>query len=76
MRFLLCSIPAGRMTSKSCLGRRERDGETVADREVDYLLVGGGMASAHCAAELRRQGAEGRSFWLGGSQSLPMNVRR
>ncbi len=31
----------------------------MADREVDFLLVGGGMASAHCAAELRKQGAEG-----------------
>jgi 3-phenylpropionate/trans-cinnamate dioxygenase ferredoxin reductase component len=31
----------------------------VADRHVDYLLIGGGMASAHCAAELRKQGAEG-----------------
>jgi 3-phenylpropionate/trans-cinnamate dioxygenase ferredoxin reductase subunit len=31
----------------------------VADREVDFLLIGGGMASAHCAAELRKQGAEG-----------------
>src|SRR3954452_9667938 len=31
----------------------------MADREVDFLLIGGGMASAHCAAELRRRGAEG-----------------
>src|SRR3954463_3045563 len=31
----------------------------MADREVDFLLVGGGMASAHCAAELRRRGAAG-----------------
>ena len=28
-------------------------------REVDFLLVGGGMASAYCASELRRQGADG-----------------
>jgi 3-phenylpropionate/trans-cinnamate dioxygenase ferredoxin reductase component len=31
----------------------------VADRRVDFLLIGGGMASAHCAAELRKRGAEG-----------------
>jgi 3-phenylpropionate/trans-cinnamate dioxygenase ferredoxin reductase subunit len=31
----------------------------VADREVDFLLIGGGMASAHCAEELRKQGADG-----------------
>jgi 3-phenylpropionate/trans-cinnamate dioxygenase ferredoxin reductase subunit len=31
----------------------------VADRRVEFLLIGGGMASAHCAAELRRRGADG-----------------
>lgn len=40
------------------------------DREVDFLLVGGGMASAHCAAELRRRGAEG-SILLAGREPEP-----
>jgi 3-phenylpropionate/trans-cinnamate dioxygenase ferredoxin reductase subunit len=31
----------------------------AGDRRVDFLLIGGGMASAHCVAELRKQGAEG-----------------
>jgi 3-phenylpropionate/trans-cinnamate dioxygenase ferredoxin reductase subunit len=31
----------------------------MADRDVDFLLIGGGMASAYCAAELRRRGADG-----------------
>jgi 3-phenylpropionate/trans-cinnamate dioxygenase ferredoxin reductase component len=31
----------------------------LASRKVDFLLIGGGMASAHCAAELRKRGAEG-----------------
>ena len=31
----------------------------MPDREVDFLLIGGGMASAHCAAELRKRGAGG-----------------
>jgi 3-phenylpropionate/trans-cinnamate dioxygenase ferredoxin reductase subunit len=31
----------------------------VADRKVPFLLIGGGMASAHCAAELRAKGADG-----------------
>ena len=40
--------------------RRQRGGAAaVADREVDFLLVGGGMASAHCAAELRKRGRRG-----------------
>ncbi len=42
----------------------------VADREVDFLLAGGGMASAHCAAELRRRGAEG-TILLAGREPEP-----
>src|SRR6476646_9883985 len=42
----------------------------VADREVDFLLVGGGMASAHCATELRKRGAEG-SILLAGREPDP-----
>jgi len=42
----------------------------MADREVDFLFIGGGMASAHCAAELRRRGSEG-SILLVGRESEP-----
>jgi 3-phenylpropionate/trans-cinnamate dioxygenase ferredoxin reductase component len=42
----------------------------VADREVDFLLIGGGLASAHCAAELRKRGAEG-SILLAGREPEP-----
>lgn len=42
----------------------------MAAREVDFLLIGGGMASAHCAAELRRRGAEG-SILLAGREPEP-----
>jgi len=42
----------------------------VADREVDFLLVGGGMAAAHCAAELRKRGAGG-SILLAGREPAP-----
>ena len=31
----------------------------MADRSVDFLLVGGGIASARCAQTLRKEGAEG-----------------
>ena len=27
----------------------------MSDRRVDYLLIGGGMASAHCATEMRKR---------------------
>ncbi len=42
----------------------------MAEREVDFLLVGGGMGSAHCAAELRKRGAEG-SILLAGREPEP-----
>jgi 3-phenylpropionate/trans-cinnamate dioxygenase ferredoxin reductase subunit len=45
--------------------------KTVADRKVDYLLVGGGMASAHCAAELRKRGADGSILLAGREPELP-----
>jgi 3-phenylpropionate/trans-cinnamate dioxygenase ferredoxin reductase subunit len=40
----------------------------VADREIDFLLVGGGMAGASCASELPRGGAGG---WRGGGGRPP-----
>jgi 3-phenylpropionate/trans-cinnamate dioxygenase ferredoxin reductase subunit len=43
----------------------------MADREVDFLLIGGGMASAHCAAELRRRGAEGSILLVGREPEPP-----
>jgi 3-phenylpropionate/trans-cinnamate dioxygenase ferredoxin reductase subunit len=43
----------------------------VAPREVDFLLVGGGMASAHCAAELRRRGADGSVLLVGREPAPP-----
>ena len=42
----------------------------MASRSVDFLLVGGGMASGHCAAELRKGGAEG-SILLAGREPEP-----
>jgi 3-phenylpropionate/trans-cinnamate dioxygenase ferredoxin reductase subunit len=43
----------------------------VTDREVDFLLVGGGVASAHCAAELRRLGADGSILLVGREPEPP-----
>jgi 3-phenylpropionate/trans-cinnamate dioxygenase ferredoxin reductase subunit len=42
-----------------------------SDREVDFLLVGGGMASAQCASELRRRGAEGSILLVGREPEPP-----
>jgi 3-phenylpropionate/trans-cinnamate dioxygenase ferredoxin reductase component len=42
----------------------------VAERRADFLIVGGGMAGAHCAVELRRRGAEG-SVLLAGREPEP-----
>ena len=43
----------------------------MADREVDFLLVGGGQASASCAAELRKKGAEGAILLVGREPEPP-----
>ncbi|MGA8744795.1 MAG: FAD-dependent oxidoreductase [Solirubrobacterales bacterium] len=43
----------------------------MADRRADFLLIGGGMASAHCAAELRRQGADGSILLVGREPEPP-----
>jgi 3-phenylpropionate/trans-cinnamate dioxygenase ferredoxin reductase subunit len=43
----------------------------MADRSVDFLLVGGGLASANCARWLRRSGAEGSVLLVGREADLP-----
>jgi 3-phenylpropionate/trans-cinnamate dioxygenase ferredoxin reductase component len=40
-------------------------------RGVSYLLVGGGMAGAHCASELRKGGAEGEILLVGREPEVP-----
>ena len=43
----------------------------MADRRVDHLLVGGGIASAYCASELRKRGAEGSILLVGREPEPP-----
>jgi 3-phenylpropionate/trans-cinnamate dioxygenase ferredoxin reductase subunit len=43
----------------------------VADRDVDYLLIGGGLASANCARWLRKSGADGSILLVGREPDLP-----
>jgi 3-phenylpropionate/trans-cinnamate dioxygenase ferredoxin reductase subunit len=43
----------------------------MAEREVEFLLVGGGMASANCANELRKRGAEGEILLVGRESEVP-----
>jgi 3-phenylpropionate/trans-cinnamate dioxygenase ferredoxin reductase subunit len=43
----------------------------VSDRSVDFLIVGGGMAAANCASELRRKGAEGSVLLVGREPEPP-----
>ena len=42
----------------------------MAARSVDFLIVGGGLAAAYCASELRKRGAEG-SILLAGREPEP-----
>jgi 3-phenylpropionate/trans-cinnamate dioxygenase ferredoxin reductase component len=43
----------------------------MAERKVEYLLIGGGMASAHAAAELRKRGADGEVLLAGRETEIP-----
>ena len=45
----------------------------MADRKVDYLLIGGGLASANCARWLREEGAEGEVLLVGREPDPPYN---
>jgi 3-phenylpropionate/trans-cinnamate dioxygenase ferredoxin reductase component len=45
----------------------------LAARSVDYLLIGGGMASANCARWLREEGAEGSLVLVGREPDPPYN---
>jgi 3-phenylpropionate/trans-cinnamate dioxygenase ferredoxin reductase subunit len=43
----------------------------MAERKVDFLLVGGGIASGNCARWLRRSGADGSIVLVGREPHLP-----
>jgi 3-phenylpropionate/trans-cinnamate dioxygenase ferredoxin reductase subunit len=45
----------------------------MPDREVDYLLIGGGLASANCARWLRQEGANGQVLLVGREPDPPYN---
>jgi 3-phenylpropionate/trans-cinnamate dioxygenase ferredoxin reductase subunit len=45
----------------------------VADRQVDFLLVGGGLAAANCARWLREEGADGSVLLVGREPDPPYN---
>src|SRR5271155_4339335 len=45
----------------------------MANRKVDYLLIGGGLASANCARWLREEGAAGEILLVGRESDAPYN---
>jgi 3-phenylpropionate/trans-cinnamate dioxygenase ferredoxin reductase component len=45
----------------------------MSSRKVDYLLIGGGLASANCARWLREEGAEGEIVLVGREPDAPYN---
>ncbi|MGI8863827.1 MAG: NAD(P)/FAD-dependent oxidoreductase [Solirubrobacteraceae bacterium] len=45
----------------------------MADRQVDYLLIGGGLAAGNCARWLRESGADGSILLVGRETDLPYN---
>lgn len=45
----------------------------MSTRKVDYLLIGGGLASANCARWLREEGADGEVVLVGREPDPPYN---
>ena len=45
----------------------------MADREVEFLIIGGGMAAGNCARWLREEGADGSILLVGREPDLPYN---
>jgi 3-phenylpropionate/trans-cinnamate dioxygenase ferredoxin reductase component len=45
----------------------------MADRHVDFALIGGGLAAGNCARWLREEGADGSILLLGREPDLPYN---
>jgi len=45
----------------------------MADRKVDHVLIGGGLAAGNCARWLRESGAEGSILLIGREPDLPYN---
>ncbi|MGO9763958.1 MAG: NAD(P)/FAD-dependent oxidoreductase [Solirubrobacteraceae bacterium] len=45
----------------------------MSARKVDYLLIGGGLASANCARWLREEGAQGEVLLVGREPDPPYN---
>jgi 3-phenylpropionate/trans-cinnamate dioxygenase ferredoxin reductase component len=45
----------------------------MADRRVDYALIGGGLAAGNCARWLRESGADGSILLIGRETDLPYN---
>ena len=45
----------------------------MAERKVDFLLIGGGLAAGNCARWLRESGADGEILLVGREPDLPYN---
>jgi 3-phenylpropionate/trans-cinnamate dioxygenase ferredoxin reductase component len=45
----------------------------MAEREVEYALIGGGLAAGNCARWLREEGADGPILLIGREPDLPYN---
>jgi 3-phenylpropionate/trans-cinnamate dioxygenase ferredoxin reductase component len=45
----------------------------MSARKIDYLLIGGGLASANCARWLREEGADGEILLVGREPDAPYN---
>src|SRR5688572_4250597 len=75
-RCCSCSTRASRTRwrrSSSRLRAARPRSPGMADRAVDHLLIGGGLASANCARWLREEGGDGSILLVGRENDPPYN---
>src|SRR5436190_830812 len=71
-RCCWCSTPGSRTRSRrASTPTAGRATPEVADRHVDFLLIGGGIAAASCARTLRSEGASGSVLVVGREKDPP-----
>ena len=71
--LLVLDVGARGPGDRALLRPLRRGPPSVARRNVDHLLIGGGLASANCARWLREEGADGSVLLVGREPDPPYN---
>src|SRR5690348_11903550 len=73
MGALVGQAPPGPIATRVVDGHDPGRVTLMPDREVDYLLIGGGLAAGNCSRWLREEGADGSILVVGREPDPPYN---